>query len=329
MADWTFATGDALTRKDWAKKWWIEARTESFFVENGYVGMNEESDFIVEIPNLEKDQGDKVTYGQVRELGGAGVSDDSIMEGNEEEPSQYDDDVTLSMKRNAVRLAGMMSGQRPSDKDLRGKAKTLLTRWMAETIDQDIFTALATSLTKNIWGGDATATTDIEAGDYMTLSLISKAAAYAEKASPKIIGKPMNGERMWVCVMSPDQGFDVMERDASWAQAQREAMQRGRDNPLFKNALGIWRNTVLHKHTRVPLSTTWGSGADLPGATALFMGVGAGVIAYANRRIWNEKTFDYSNKVGFCIGAIYGVSKSVFNSADNAVVGINTYRTNN
>jgi hypothetical protein len=43
----------------------------------------------------------------------------------------------------------------------------------------------------------------------------------------------------------------------------------------------------------------------------------------------SEHKVDYGNKVGFCIGAIYGVSKSVFNSADNAVVSIRTYRTSN
>ena len=43
----------------------------------------------------------------------------------------------------------------------------------------------------------------------------------------------------------------------------------------------------------------------------------------------NEHKVDYGNKVGMCIGAIYGVSKSVFNSADNALVEIRTYRSNN
>jgi hypothetical protein len=43
----------------------------------------------------------------------------------------------------------------------------------------------------------------------------------------------------------------------------------------------------------------------------------------------SEHKVDYGNKVGFCIGAIYGVSKSVFNSADNALVEIRTYRSNN
>jgi hypothetical protein len=39
--------------------------------------------------------------------------------------------------------------------------------------------------------------------------------------------------------------------------------------------------------------------------------------------------FDYQNKVGFCVGSIYGVTKIVFNSADNAVVGVDTNRTSN
>jgi len=85
---------------------------------------------------------------------------------------------------------------------------------------------------------------------------------------------------------------------------------------------------VIHTHRRVAISTVWGSGA-VNGAQGLFLGLQSGGIAYAKKKIWNEKTFDYGNKVGFCIGAIYGVSKSVFNSADNAVVQICTYRTSN
>ena len=328
MADWAFATGDALTRKAWAKKWWIEAKTESYFYGNGLVGPDEENDIIVELRDLESEQGDKITYGQTRELSGSGVTGDSTMEGNEEAPTEYDDDITLDQVRNAVRLSGKMSGQRPSDKRLRNKAKMLLKRWMAEKIDQDIFDALGTSPTKVIYGGDATSTATVEAGDYMTLALLDQAATYATKATPRIVGKMMDGKRHFTCVMSPDQTSDIRTRDAAWAQAQREAQRRGVTNPIFARALGVSSDTVLHEHIRVATSVTWGSGADLAGATALFMGVGAGAIAYAKRRIWNEKTFDYGNKVGFCIGTIHGVSKSVFNSADNALIAIRTYRSN-
>ena len=183
MADWTFTTSDALTAQTWAKKWWIEAKTESYFYSHGFVGRGNDN-IIVEFPELEENQGYKHTYGQVRELSGAGVSGDSTMEGNEEAPSVYDDAIEINQVRNAVRSAGKLSEQYPSDRAVRGWAEELLRRWMAAKLDQDIFDALGLSLTKAIYGGDATATTDIEAGDYMTTSLISKCVAYAKKATP-------------------------------------------------------------------------------------------------------------------------------------------------
>ncbi len=329
MADWTFTTADALTAQTWAKKWWIEAKTDSYFYGKGLVGGGVDN-IIVEFPELEQNQGYLHTYGQVRELAGAGVSGDSTMEGNEDVPDVFDDNITINQKRNAVRSAGKLSEQYPSDKAVRSWAEELLKRWMAALVDQDLFTALATSCTKILYGGDATVTTDIEAGDYFTTGLISKAVAYAKKATPLIVGKTIGGSKMYVVVISPDQAFDLRTRDSAWSQAQREIQaSKGDSNPIFTDALGKWNNTVIHEHERVPTTVVWGASANLAGAGALFMGIQSGAIAYAKRKIWNEKTFDYGNKVGFCIGAIFGVSKSVFNSADNAVVQIDTYRTNN
>jgi N4-gp56 family major capsid protein len=330
MADWEYATGDALTRKAWAKKFWVEARTTSYFYENGLVGRDETQAIIVELPDLRNQQGDRITYGQLRELSGSGVTGDSDMEGNEEEPINYDDNVTLDMKRNAIRLKGLLSGQRPADNRLRMHAMVLLKRWMGGTIDQDIYTALADSSTKAIYGGDATSTATIESGDYFTLALIAKCVAYAVKATPKIIGPSFRGRKTnGIVVISPDQSYDLTERDAAWNQSRMDAAIRGNDNPIFTGALGMHKLVPIHSHERVSISTTWGSGSTLNGATALFMGVGSGVVAYAQERIWNEKTFDYANKTGFCIGSLFGVSKSVFNSADNAIVEIRTFRTNN
>lgn len=330
MADWEFATGDALTRKAWSKNFWIEAKTVSYFYENGLIGRDETQAIIVELPDLRNEQGDVITYGQLRELSGAGITADNDMEGNEEEPVPYDDNVTLQQKRNAVRLKGRLSGQRPADNKLRAHAMMLLKRWMADIIDKDIFAALNTASTKAIYGGDATTTATIEAGDYFTLALIAKAVAYAKKATPKIIGPSFQGKKTnGIVVISNDQSYDLTERDAAWNQSRMDASLRGNDNPIFTGALGMHKSVPIHEHERVPLATTWGAGVNLNGASALFMGVGSGVIAYSMERIWNEKTFDYANKTGFCIGSIYGVSKSVFNAADNALVEIRTYRSNN
>lgn len=330
MADWTFTTADALTAQTWAKKWWIEAKTDSYFYGHGFVGGGVDN-IIVEFPELEQNQGYQHTYGQVRELAGSGVSGDSTMEGNEDVPDVFDDNITINQRRNAVRSAGKLSEQYPSDKAVRSWSDELLKRWMGALIDQDLFDAIGTSLTKVLYGGDATTTTDIEAGDYFTTGLISKGVAYAAKAVPLIVGKTIGGSKKFVVVISPDQAFDLRTRDSAWSQAQREILNmQGEKNPIFTDALGVWNNCVIHSHSRVAIAAaTWGTPAALNGATALFMGIQSAAIAYAKRKIWNEKTFDYGNKVGFCIGSIYGVSKSVFNSADNAVVGIRTYRTNN
>ena len=326
--DWNFATGDALSRKAWAKKWWIEAKTESYFYGNGFVGTGSDN-IIVEFPDLEKEQGDKITIGTLRELSGAGVANDSTLEGNEEYPAVYDDAITLAQIRNAVRTAGRESEMRPSDKATREYAKELLRRWMAMTIDNDIFDKLSASCTKNLYGGDATSTTDIEAGDYMTLNLIAKCVAYAKKATPLIVGPTVKGKQTnGVIVISPDSAYDLSEFDAAWAQAQREAQRQGPDNPLFTGALGMYKGVPIHEHSRINLGTTWG-GSTLTGSFNLFLGIQAGAIAYSKKKIWEEKTFDYQNKVGFAIGAIYGFTKVVWGGYDNAVVCVNTYRTSN
>jgi len=328
MADWEFTTANALTAQQWAGKWWIGVKKESWFYDNGMIGSDQNNDVIVEFADLKQKPGYQLTYGQIRELSGAGILGDADMEGQEEAPVTYDDAITINQYRNAIRTQGKLSEQYKSDQETRKWAQTLLERWKAGTVDQLLFTAIGTSCTKYIYGGDATATTDIEAGDYMTLSLIAKAVAYGDKATPQIVGRSKGGQRETVCVMAIDQRFDLKKYDASWKQAQLEAMQRGPDNLIFKKAIGKHEDCALFAHIRAPLATTWGTGA-INGATAFFMGAGAGAIAVVKDKTWEEKTFDYGNKVGFCIGAMLGVSKSVFNSADNAVVAIATNRTNN
>lgn len=330
MTDWTFATGNALTRKAWHKKWWIEAKTESFFYATGLVGQDYENSVIVELPDLNGKQGDKITYGQIRELSGSGVANDSTMEGNEEAPDTYDDDVTLSMVRNAVVSGGQMNMQRPSDDGYRMWAKTLLRRWQAATLDQSIFTAMGTSSTKAIYGGDATSTASIEDGDYMTLYMLAQAATYGKKATPSIAGPSFKGRKTnGIAVISNDQAFDLRQRDGAWSDTRQNALLKSMSNPVFTDALGMQSMIPIHEHVRCPVATTWGSGANLNGATGFVLGVGSGCIAYGKKWIWNEKTFDYGNKVGFCVGLLHGVSKSVFNSADNAVIELRTFRSNN
>ena len=328
MGDWQFNTSDPMTSETWQKSWWIEAKTEAYFYGQGLVNTDEDNSVIVEFKDLMQNQGYQHSFAQVRNLSAAGITGDGTLEGNEEAPNVYDDAIVLQQYRHAVRTYGRLSDQFPSDSSVREWARRLLRRWMADKIDQLIFDSLGTAMTKVIYGGTATTTGTLTQSMYFTTNLISKAKAYAMKATPLIIPVSVKGKKYFIMLISPDQAFDLKTRDAAWAQAQREAQIRASDNPIFTGAEGIWDNCVIHVHERVPLSTTWGSGS-VTGASAYFMGVQTGAIAYSLRRTWVEKNFDYANKVGIAVGSILGTTKAVFNSADNAFVGVRTSRTNN
>ena len=116
-------------------------------------------------------------------------------------------------------------------------------------------------------------------------------------------------------------------RRSAWIQAQREAQVRGDTNPLFEGSVGIWDGVIVHVHEDIAVAADWGFGSNLNGAFGIFVGRQAGAFAWGERPRWVEKDFDYANKVGFAIGAIWGVTKAVFNATDHAMFSIRTNRT--
>jgi len=327
MAVTAFATGDTLTEKAWSKKVIKLGMDRSYFEQNGYVG-EDKNNIIIRYTELDKRKGDVIYLPASGELTGGGVSGDSIMEDNEEALPTYDESVTIDQIRNAVRIEGAMTEQRTSI-ELRRIARDALADWLANKITEDTFSALNGSPTRALFGGDATTKATIEAGDYMTTTLLSKASTIAEKNTPELKPVTKGGAQVFVCVCAPDSAYDLKVSDSVWGQAQREAMPRGSTNNLFKNAYGMWDGVVIQKHKYITVSSVFGASANLTGSENLFLGRGSGAWAFAKNKFWKEKTFDYANSPGVCIGAIYGVIKLVFNSEDNGVISIVTYRTNN
>lgn len=336
-------TGDAVTRKLWASKTIREASKLIYFkkfMPGGVLDLgkmkrgsdhalsveDEQAPIIVRADFL-KEKGDEINYQLIMKLTGAGVSGDSPLWDNEEKLIFYNDKVRIDQVRNGVRPKGEMTNQRVAF-NMRSSAKSALAVWLAERLDQDIFTELDSSPTKTFYGGDATSTATIEATDYMTLALISKVKTYAKKAVPLIEPIRFDGKDYYLMIISPDQEYDLRVNDSSWAQAQREANVRGKDNPIFAGGAGIWDDVIIHSHPDIAVAVNWGSGANIAGASAIFMGKNALTLAWGKHPFWREQEFDYGNKHGFSIGAIYGKKKNIFNGADLAVVSVKTSRTN-
>ena len=323
-ADWEFATGNAQTVKRWRAQVWEELPKLIYW--NKFMSTDENS-VIVVFEDLEKQAGDTIHYTMTRKLQGSGVIGDADLEQQEEVPQSFMDSIVINQKRNAVRLKGRMSERRTAW-DQRKRAKNSLTTWMAETIDADIFAAIDLSPSTSIYGGSASSIATIAVGDYLTTALITKAKTKAKKAVPKIWPVKVGSKEYYIGIISPDQEHDLKVNDATWAQAQREAQQRGDDNPIFEGSAGVWDGVIIHVHENIATATNFGAGANLPGAYAMFVGRQAGGFCWGESPRWVEKEFDYGAKVGFAIGAIYGVKKSVFNASDYSMFSIRTYRTN-
>lgn len=333
MADSNWASGLQVSR--WAKQLFYEAGKEIYFEK--FMGDGVDS-MIQSKHELEGSPGKDVTFGLVTNLSGSGVSGDDSLEGNEEAMSNYSQTVSTAMKRNAVRDTGSFDNSKVLF-DFRREALSVLKTWLAEKVDSDIFTSLATSPTRTYRADDGSSSvgtrsgqtqSTLTSGDTISLADISalKRLAQVPEGSDELRMRPIRveGNDYYVLIVHPEVAYDLTQL-SEWQQAQREAMSRGLDNPLFSGALGIWDGVVIHAHENIALADTGGSGGSLHYATNLFLGAQAGVFARVGEPVWVEKTFDYGNSLGVAGGLIYGQAKSTFNSEDFSAMAYYTQNT--
>ena len=325
--DTEVAAGDASAVQVWASKIWYEARREIYWAK--FVKERDPNSIIESKTELDKKPGDIINFNLGRKLTGQGVRNDATLEGSEEALTVYSDTVTLIQQRNAVRMAGRMSDKRTAY-DQHKLAKDRLSVWLAEYIDDYIFTEMDSSPSTVVFAGTATSTATLAATDLLTPALIDRTIAKAKKAAPKLHPVKLDGRELYVVILHTDVAYDVKINANSgvWQTVQQYAGVRDlMQNRIFAGSLGYWGGAVLHEHEKVPTAINWGSGSNVNGASNMFLAKQAGVFAWGARPEAWEQRFDYGAKSGFAIGAIFGFTKAVFNSVDNGYIGIRTART--
>lgn len=339
MADTSFASADALTNKKWATDLFYQAHLDLFFAK--YIGDGPDN-IIQRKKDLEKDAGDRLTYGLLMNLSGAGTVGDLMLEGNEEALVFYDDTVTIDQIRHAVRVGGRMTSQRVPY-NLRTEARDALKYWMSDMIDTKIMNhldgvttetfpnvALAPSANRLMYAGTATSTATIDATMKMDLTLLDEAKVKAKMATPKIRPVKIKGQEFYVVIMGTYQARDLRRNTntGQWMDIQKMANVRGTDNPIFSGSLGVYNGMILFEYEKMPTYTTWGAGANVGGGEAMLLGAQAAVIAYGKgdgeSATWFEKEFDYGNKQGVSGGLVWGVKKCRFNNEDFGVIVLRT-----
>ena len=333
-----------MRREIWIRKVLYEASQEMYFAKHGMVSTEKYggNGILLRKDDLKKEKGDKITCALAMLLGGEGRDGDDEMKGHEQEMTVYDFSFYVNQNRQSVRLAGRMDEQKTAYNQ-RDTAKNRLKLWFRRKMEKEIFrklagvtsytfsnTPTAPSTNRILYGGDATSQATIDSSDKFDTTVISKAKVLAEtEVSGRPIIEPVMTEdgEVFVCFVHNYQAYDLFQ-DSVWQQAQREAALRGKKNPIFTGALGVWDGVVIHKHPFVPTYSTWGATSDQPGARALFCGKQAAAFGFGGGKSWNEETDDRGNKWVITGGGIWGVQKTIFNSEDFGVISLDTYAVN-
>lgn len=362
MAKTIVGLNDAKAVKKYSGMLAVDVARESYFTKK-FMGEGEPATMPIQrLTQLENSAGEQITYDLSMQLTQQPIEGDDTQEGTEEDLTFYSAAVYIDQQRGGVNGGGRMTRKRTLH-DMRKVGKARMAEWWARLFDETIFVYLSGARGENadyiypttwagrannglvapdtnhhMWGGDATSDATIEVADKMTTTLIQKAKTTANvmgggsSAVPKIRPIRINGEKHFVIVMHDYQEYDlrISTDTGAWLDIQKAAAAaEGRNNPIFKGGLGMVNNVVLHTHNAVTTYATFGSGSNLAGARALFMGIQAAVIAFGSagtglRYDWYEESRDNGNEVVISTNCIWGCEKVTFNGLDMGVMAIDT-----
>lgn len=350
MADTTAATG--LTVQQWDDKFFTEYLAQNRF--KAVMGTSPNS--IIQVKDdLTKKSGDSITFALVNSLSGAGVTGSNTLEGNEEDMASRSHKLTVDKIRNAVRVSEM--NEQVSAISLRDAAKSVLKDWIMEKTKDSIVSALGTingtaygsasEANKDIWlvdnadrvlfgaavgnntGNDhSAALSQIDnTADKLTTTAISLMKRRALTASPKVRPTRTTEDEQWFTLYVPSLIMRDLRADTTMTQANRDALARGKGNPLFSGGDLLWDGVVIKEIEDIAVLTGVGAGA-IDVAPVYLCGAQAVGMGWAKRTKTMTEEFDYGDKHGCAVEEIRGIQKLTFGSGagdtddlkDNGVV---------
>jgi len=326
------------------------------------------------LSELESDAGEQITYDLLAELKMAPVEGDDILEGKEEAQKFYTDSIYIDQARCGVNTGGRMTRKRTLHNLREKARRQQSSWWArlkdelrfiylsgARGINANFILPLGYTGRANnalvapdtnhiLYGGNATAKNNmtneaagVAGSDTFDLRLVDRAKTKADSQGGGATGIPVlqpckiDGNETFVCVMHTFQEDDLRSNTntGQWLDIQKSAATaEGRNSPLFKGSLGIYRGVILHSHRNVVRFNDYGAGGTFEAARALFMGSQALVEAYGSpgtglRFDWTEEPRDNNNQVVISSSCIWGTKKVSFTTdigqQDFGVFALDTY----
>lgn len=315
-----------LTPIQWSSDFWVEYIRESQFAP--YYGTT--LDAMIQLQtDLTREPGDTVVFPTVRSLVGAGVTGNTVLEGNEEVLNARSLKVVVSVIRHAVAVSQW--DEQKSVIDLLNAARQVLKNWAMNKLRNDIISSFgaitadgdvqisygaATAAQRNTWltnnadrvlfGASksnassnvyATALTNVDnTADKMTATQLTLAKRIARTATPKIRPIRVNNDEEWYVVFVPSLVFRDLMLDTTIINSLQYAWDRGRDNPLFTAGDILYDGLIVREIPELPINTGAGAGGIDVGASYL-CGAQAVGIAWAQRTKTIQNMRDYGSTI--------------------------------
>ncbi len=339
MADTTGAA--ALQVKLWESKFFTEYVQENLFSQ--FMGTSENA--VIQVrQELGTKKGKSITFAKVDRLTGSGVTGSNTLEGNEEAMDDRSMEVVINKIRNAVRVSEIEEKKSAISLHEAGRS-TLMTWSMEETRDRVIArlgdingVAFGTSdaTQRDAWLVDnadrvlfgdqivnattndhSVATTTIIAGDKLSAGVLSLMKRIALSANPKIKPIRVKGGKRFFVVFAGPLTFRDLALDSTIVTAQREVTIRMQNNKLFKGGDIEWDGMIVHQIDDIATIDDVGAGGTVDVSPVYLCGAQALGMAWGKRWKTVTETFDYGDKVGVGIEAIYGLEKMVFGTGSS------------
>lgn len=297
--------------------------------------------------DLQTRVGDSITFAASRRLVGAGVTGNTVLEGNEELLDLRSMKLTVAPIRHAVAVSQW--DEQKSAIDLRNVARDALVNWEMEKMRADIITALssingqpyasANATARNAWlvanadrvqfgrsvanavsGVHATALAtldnDATTGDRMTGALLSLAKRRAQTTTPHIrpIDTNDDNDEEWFVAFMPSLVFRDFRNDPAVQAANKDARPRENgwmDNPLFSGGDLVWDGIIVREIPELPVLTGVGT-AGIDAAASFLCGAQALGIGWAQTLKSTTNVRDYGYFYGVGIQEIRGIGKLQF-----------------
>jgi N4-gp56 family major capsid protein len=230
-------------------------------------------------------------------LTSVGATGNVTLDASSEELKTIKQFVKVDRWQHTVPSNGDVIKQRSAEK-FKVRAKNSLSDWGTMKFDKVFFNVMSADCTNIVCAGhhDTHNTSDILKADVLTTADVEEAKrrallgvdALGNEVPPLIPVRIEQNENMgyyedvefFVMLVGTNTARHI-KNDANWAEARREALERGKTNPIFTGALGFWDGVLL---------------LDVKTDTARQSGVLTSKSKFAG--FSNAKTFDLSTYAG-------------------------------